>query len=75
MIGLELILPFLLSPSEPMPGIYCDAVAIELIAYNDETNAFSDKELKEIIGNCEIWEERYEDDLESGEVEPINNRK
>ena len=73
MTGILLLLPFLLQPSEPMAGVYCDDVAIELIAYNEERGVWTDEQLQGLIGDCEVWEEEYEDAVEAGEVEPINN--
>ena len=64
---------FLLDPNAtPMGGIYCDEVATELIEYNRETGAFSQEQLESMIGKCEIWEDTYEEGVESGEVEAIN---
>ena len=65
---------FLLDPQrDPMGGIYCDEVATEIIEYNRETGAFSQEQLEAMIGRCEIWEEVYEEEVESGEQEPLNN--
>ena len=63
---------FLLDPNAaPMGGIYCDEVATEIIEYNRETGAFSQEQLEAMIGRCEIWEETYEEGVESGEVDEI----
>jgi len=70
MIGIMVSLAVLTNPDYSMNGIYCDEVATEIIKYNRETNAFSEDEVMSLIGNCELWEERYE---ESGDVEEINN--
>ena len=65
---------FLLDPNvTPMGGIYCDEVAREIIEYNRETGAFSQEQLEGMIGRCEVWEDGYEEGVESGEVEPLNN--
>ena len=56
-----------------MGGIYCDEIAVEILDYQRETGAFSEKELEKLIGNCEIWEEGYEERVESGEEREINN--
>ena len=73
MTGILLLLPFLLQPVGPMGGVYCDDVAVELISYNEEFGVWTDEELTGLIGDCEVWEEEYEEGVESGEVEPINN--
>ena len=56
---------------QPMGGIYCDEVASELIEYQQQTGAFTQEQLKDLIGNCEIWEEEYEEEVDSGAVKPI----
>ena len=73
MTGLFILLPFLLQPSVPMGGVYCDGVALELIRYNEEQGVWTEEELSQLIGNCEVWEENYEESLEAGEVDPIEN--
>ena len=74
MIAEVLSLFFLLDPNvTPMGGIYCDAIATELIEYNRETGAFTQEELEGLIGTCEIWKEVYEEEVKSGEQEPITN--
>ena len=73
MTGILLLLPFLLQPREPMPGIYCDDVAMQLIEYNEERGVWTEEQMKDLIGNCEVWEEGYDDRVESGDEEPINN--
>ena len=56
-----------------MGGMYCDEIAVEILDYQRETGAFTEKELEKLIGNCEIWEEGYEERVESGEEREINN--
>ena len=73
MTGILILLPFLLQPAEPMGGIYCDEVIETILNYQLETNAFTVDEIEGFIGRCEGWEEAYEEAVEAGEVEPINN--
>ena len=56
-----------------MSGIYCDEVAVEILAYQSETGAFTESQLEELIGNCKVWEEGYEERIESGNESEINN--
>ena len=35
----------------------------------------SEEQLEGLIGRCEGWEEKYEEGVEAGEVEVINNKK
>lgn len=56
-----------------MGGMYCDEIAVEILDYQRETDAFSEEDLEKLIGNCEIWEEGYEERVESGEEREINN--
>ena len=65
----------LMSPGVSMGGIYCDEVIEELVSYQLETGAFTEEQLKGLIGRCEGWEEKYEEGVEAGEVEVINNKK
>ena len=71
----ELLLIAFISSGPQYGGIYCDEVAMELIRYNEETGAFSEEVLEELTGRCEVWEEVYEEGIESGELKPINNEK
>ena len=65
----------LISPGESMGGIYCDEIIEEIVSYQLSTGAFSEEQIEGLIGRCEGWEEAYEDALEAGEVEAINNKK
>ena len=66
---------FLVSPIDytSFGGVYCDAIMEEIVEYQRDTGAFSRDQLKSLLRNCENWEERYEEAVEAGEVEEIED--
>ena len=56
------------SPAQAMTqwsGIYCDEVLVELVRYQRDTGSLRDDDVARIMVNCNGWEEKYEEEVES----------
>ena len=42
-------------------GVFCDEVRETILDYQEETGAFSEKQLEELTGGCLRYEERVEE--------------
>ncbi len=59
MIVLMLLLWNVAAPVDgQMGGVYCDEVVETLLEYQEETGAFTEEQLEDLIGGCAGWEER-----------------
>lgn len=70
MVSVLLMLLMVGSPGE-LSGVYCDEVAFELMRYMEDTGSLTRSEIDKILKNCEGWEERYEEALQEGKVDPL----
>ena len=41
-----------------MGGVYCDEVVGEILRYQEDTGAFSEEQLRDLMDGCDRWEER-----------------
>lgn len=71
MVGTVAALAFIMSGG-PLAGIYCNEVYEVLMEYQEITGAYTMEEIEQMMSRCDGWEEKYEEDVEAGEVEPIN---
>ena len=62
MISLLLILMNVTIPVEGrVDGVFCDEIMETILDYQEETGAFSEKQLEDLTGNCIRYEERLEE--------------